>query len=1637
MRHRTRCLCLLLVIAAVGSAHGQRRSDSLPEPRATALNFTENRGQIVDSRGALRPDLLYTAALGNVRLYFRRDGLSYVFNLHHNDSARAHRPLSSSERAATIPDTVERYRMDMTLVGANPVARIESGEPSELTNNYYLSHCPGGITGVRNFHRLTYHDIYPNIDLAFYTRDGALKYDFIVRPGGDPAMIHLRYDGAEGMKKAGERIVVSTPLGAVEEGAPLAYQSNGKDMPMSDGTASGNVGCRMLLDRSDIRFAVDRYDGARTLVIDPRLLWATYVGGNGEDIVSSYLNGRLAVDGQKNIYMNGTTSSTDFPVVSGVQSTLNGQSDEFVIKFSPGGTEIWGTYLGGSLNEEHGAISVDLNGNVAVTGATFSSDFPLAGPTFQSRLVGPSDIFIATFTPGGLLKWSTYYGGSDYDYGIGVRIDPTGNVIVAGAAESSDFPLTRPGPGGVAVIKFNAGGSRLWAYGYEAETVFAVATDAVGNIVLTGTINTAGTSIVTAGAQQPTYAGNGDAYVLKLDPLGTPIWGTYFGGAQNEVGGDIAVDQSNGGIVFTGYTSSPDFPVTPGAVQSRLHGIADAFVVRLSSAGLLVWSTYLGGATPVSLGAINSGEAVCLSPCGDVFLTGYTACSDFPVTTDATQPRNGGGDDGFLVKFDPRGRLVWATYCGGEGAERPRGIAVDSLEGTSIAGGTFSRRFPTTPGSFRPNYNGGTDDAFLAKFFLEFEVRIAADGPLTICEGKSVTLSAPAGYLRYNWSTNEHTQSIRAKAAGTYWFNALDQDGCPGLSDTVTVKINKRPALTIKSSGPLAFCAGDSVLLSIAAAGIVSYRWLPPAVSTSARVWVGSTGDYSVQVVDANGCTWDVGPVHVQVNPVPPVPVFSFGDTLRVCADSSAVLDVGTGNGYRKYRWFDGGGRLIDSARMIRVTQGGNYSVIVYDALGCFVGRAVTVAYYPPVKPVLQVHGPLSFCEGDSVLLNVGGGTFVDYRWPGARVTAGITVRASGRYFARVIDANGCPGVTDTVAVTVHPVPVATIGGALFVCTDAVAHYSVPHRDSARYHWTCAGNGAIVGVEDSSGVTVHWGGAGQGMLTVSVIDTLSGCSATSSASISIGTTLKPDITGPRSFCAGDTIELDAGSGYERYQWIGGEQTQKIRVHSAGRYGVIVRDIGGCTGASDTITIIATAPRAPLVSGPAKVCINSTATYAVAEITGDRYEWSVSGGAIVNGAGSHQIDVQWGGGPAGLVNLTERSGEGSCAGIAPALPVAIGTALEPVITASGPLALCPGDSVDLDAGAGYASYGWSSGELSRVIRVGDSGTYHVTVSDAGGCSGSSVDLRVDHHRAPIVSIMPAGPVELIEGDSVDLDAGAGHALYNWGGGRTARHLIVKNGGTYAVAVIDSGGCRGGDSVRVVLVPRGGYQGHALVELGSATAAPGERVLLPIILDSSDHLPVSAAMRAYQARLRFNGRLLLPAGATPIGVMDGADRVLTVDGTIPAGFSGGRLRDLEFIAALGDTLVTPLRLERFTIGRGDSLVVARTVDGVFTLRGVCMSGGNRLVVSDGALVLKPVRPNPVSDIGELQYEVVEDGRTRLSVSDALGRQVLTLVDGDVAAGAYSVTFGTAGLSSGIYFATLGTRTARLCVAFQITH
>jgi hypothetical protein len=276
----------------------------------------------------------------------------------------------------------------------------------------------------------------------------------------------------------------------------------------------------------------------------------------------------------------------------------------------------------------------------------------------------------------------------------------------------------------------------------------------------------------------------------------------------------------------------------------------------------------------------------------------------------------------------------------------------------------------------------------------------------------------------------------------------------------------------------------------------------------------------------------------------------------------------------------------------------------------------------------------------------------------------------------------------------------------------------------------------------------------------------------------------------------------------------------------------------------------------------------------------------------------------------------------------------------------------------------------------------------------------------------------------------LDAGV-HATYRWSingvNVGVARTLTARDSGTYAVTVTDATGCGATASARIDLAE----PGSADIALGDVSAAPGDRLEIPLLLRSSSKLAESGAT-GYEARVRYRATMLVPSGTTPPGTVTDGYRVITVTGALPAGMTDGELARLEFMAALGDSESIAMQLEAvtWTAAPAPPPSVATVLhDGTFTLSGICRIGGARLVSTGAGAALKSVTPNPANGRVVVEYDILEDGPARLVVTDMLGREVTRLAGGAMIHGSYSATFDAATLSAGTYLVVLQTGTERL--------
>lgn len=362
---------------------------------------------------------------------------------------------------------------------------------------------------------------------------------------------------------------------------------------------------------------------------------------------------------------------------------------------------VYSTYFGASSSEAYTRSAVDAAGNHFVATYVTANDLPLVNP--MQTHAGVGDVGLTKFSPDGqTLLFSTYFGGSSWDYPRGVATDFAGNVYITGWTESTDLPTMNPAQASLAggsgddlyVAKISADGQTLmystyWG-GTDAEfgTFQGLTVDSLGQAVVVGSYS-ASLDFPTVNAFQPALNGPTDGVAFKLDANGAVIWSTYFGGSGIDNGFGVAADLL-GNSYLVGNTSAPDFP-TFNALQPTLNGISDSYIIKLDPTGNLIYSTFFGGS-----GADGFGNAV-TDALGNLYLAGGTSSTDYPITAGAYQTACAGAtcSDVVVTKLDSTGTsILYSTYIGGTGSDGAIDIDVDLLGRATILGSTISPDYP-------------------------------------------------------------------------------------------------------------------------------------------------------------------------------------------------------------------------------------------------------------------------------------------------------------------------------------------------------------------------------------------------------------------------------------------------------------------------------------------------------------------------------------------------------------------------------------------------------------------------------------------------------------------------------------------------------------------------------------------------------------------------------------------------------------------------------------------------------------------------------------------------------------------------------------------------------------------------------
>jgi gliding motility-associated-like protein len=645
-------------------------------------------------------------------------------------------------------------------------------------------------------------------------------------------------------------------------------------------------------------------------------------------------------------------------------------------------------------------------------------------------------------------------------------------------------------------------------------------------------------------------------------------------------------------------------------------------------------------------------------------------------------------------------------------------------------------------------------------------VQVPNNHIIYLCPGQTVTLCVLdnmtcTNNLNYAWNggISGTTQCITVTQAnlapnGNYACVITHTINNQCFVWTTTVKVvYVNPPANASISGATSICQGGSTTLTANPSGAgYTYQWSTGANTQSINVT--STGTYTVTVSNACGsvsasATVTVGNAQASISGV-----------TAICNGTSTTL---TANAGQSYQWSTG-----QNTQSITVNTAGTYTVTVTQAGGCTASASVNVTVNNSPSPTIA--GNLNICPGVSTVLNAGAG-YASYQWSnGGSISQFLNVSTPGTYTVTVTDANGCTG-SASATVNQLPAPTPTITGNMAFCQGGNTTLNAGAGYSS-YQWNTGNNNQTINVTTA------------GTYTVTVTNNF-GCTGTASATVTVYTNPTPSISGNLSFCSGSNTTLTATPGFSNYQWSNGANTSSITVNNAATYTVTVTDANGCVGSASVTTTVNPLP-SPVIAGNNTICQNQTTTFDAGAGYAS-YQWS-------NGSNSQTITT----GTAGnyVVTVTDANGCTASASVT----LTVNPLPTPAIT--GITAFCQGGNTILNAGAGYSSYQWNTGNNNQTINVTTAGTYTVTVTNNFGCTGTaSATVTVYTNPTPSIS----GNLSFCSGSNTTLTATPGFSNYQWSNGANTSSITVNNAATYTVTVTDANGCVGSASVTTTVNP----------------------------------------------------------------------------------------------------------------------------------------------------------------------------------------------------------------------------------------
>lgn len=1106
--------------------------------------------------------------------------------------------------------------------------------------------------------------------------------------------------------------------------------------------------------------------------------WATYANSPAIDRGTA-----IGVDkSTQEVYVVG--SSYGAPSELGLTTTV--APDGFVAKYRPNGTLVWAFSVAGLSADELLGITVDsITHRIYITGYA-SGTVTVAGrggTPFTKTATGGQDVMLVALDSAGAVLWGDLEGGPSDDFGTSISQDRSHIYIAGNFTTDATFTGVTVGPSvlipATGTINFfiakyrKSDGALSWAVGNvqgsATQRAEGIAVDSNG-VYVCGHFDSPSMRLTstTGNTTLLPFVGPGtDIFLVSLRRTdGLSRWGTVAG-SSGLIDESFAVATDGAALYLGGRAGGPMlFP--PLAAQATGSQI-DAILSRHNPAtGDAIWVNVMG-----AIGGTASETVidVGIDELGNPWAGGFFANQiHFPnnllFTTTLTAS---GPTDLFLTSFTPAGGLNFALQAGGTGSDGVRAISIHDHDNVFVTGvylGSASL-FATLPPTSLPVE--ASEDILVAKYSLcnahpnrSLTVTTSSD---SICIGQSVDITVVGSEVgtTYQLIDSATGTPIGPTVAGTggalvFPSGALAASITLAVQAYVTYPTCMERLLTqhrilvfawpsVNLGQDRTICPGASAIFN-AGAGYTGYAW--NTTETSQSITATAAGSYHVTVTDPRGCT-DADTVNLSLYTVP---VINLGPDISQCGGFGPILSAGPG--FVTYLW-----STFQPSMSITATSPGTYSITATTADGCQARDTIVVNLFALPTPNL---GPDTIiCAGSTVVLNPGTG-YASYLWNTSATTPTITVGGASTYAVTVTDGNGCQN-NDAIVVSVAALPMVNLGNDTSVC-EGVGFTLDPGPGYALYNWsTGATSQAIVPITS-------------GNHAVTVTDGL-GCTGSDQIGINLKPSPTPDLGPDAAICADDSLTLATSAAYAAYLWSTGAVTPTVTVSATGNYAVTVTAANNCSG-SDTLALTVN-PRPIVDIGPDDTLCMGETLVLDAGAGQSAYAWSTLASTqsiIVGTTGTYQVTV------------TDAN---SCTA---SDTMALRVLDLPIVDLGADTAICQGDSLLLDAGAGQLSYLWTNGMPTQAIWATSAGTYAVAVTDSSLCVNQDT-IVVGIFARPTVDLGPDTAICML--DTLWLDAGPGPLSYLWGSGSTQQTIAASTSGLFRVTVTDANGCSDSDSL----------------------------------------------------------------------------------------------------------------------------------------------------------------------------------------------------------------------------------------------